>query len=369
MTYPAPKTARAKRRAKRESGRQAKALRVATCASVAVFALATAWKGVGFAQAQTVTDSGKPRPAGASVSATRTTVDALSSAITASFLGGLPLFRVQLGSSGWELDRGSAASSGDSPWSLWATPVYSSINNRIEPLLSEGSVSLLIAGIEYAVDDTTVTGIAYTRDSLRIDATERVAGAADRLSRVSGRGWTIAPYLAHQINAEWLFDVSAGFGVNELKSTQLSDLSVATPKDDRSFAAVGFTYLKPVSKGLLLTGKIGFSVTRDKIDDFPSTPTSGSVLSLPGSEARLKQFRLGGQLSYQMGSFSPFVGAYGLLNDFSVATTGLVTPREYGEVAQFVAGVNASSGPVYGAFTLLHERDRSQARVYFGFRY
>jgi len=365
----ATQSAKRKFRISQRSGNPRQPFRAASRGCAVVLALSIASQGIGFAWAQPTDEAGSPKPTGASVSATRTTVDALSSAITASFLGGLPLFRIQLGKNGWELERGAAASSGDSPWRLWATPVYSSIDNRIQPLLSEGSVSLLIAGVEYAVDEATVAGISYTRDWVRVDSTERVAGLTDRQSRVRGNGWTIAPYLAHQINAEWLFDISAGVGVNELRSTQLSTLSVATPTDDRSFAALGFTYLKPVSKGLLFTGKIGFSATRDKIDSFSSTAVSGIVDILPGSEARLKQFRLGGQLSYQLGSFSPFVGAYGLLNDFSVATTGLVTPREYGEVAQFVAGVNASSGPVYGAFTLLHERDRSQARVYFGFRY
>jgi len=366
-TLPLPR--RGERPANRDSRTHQPRERTALMALAAAFCFVSTTGGLGSARAQGVDDAARPKPAGAGVSATRTTVDALSNAITASFFGGPPLFRIQLGKSGPELERGAAASAGDSPWSLWATPVYSSINNRIEPLLSEGSVTLVIAGVEYAIDDATVAGISYTRDWVRVESTERVRGVDDRLSTVRGVGWTIAPYLARQINPEWLFDLSVGAGVNDLKSTQRSDASVATPRDDRSFAALGFTYLKPLGKGVLLTGRAGFSLTRDNIGSFTSVSAAGVVQELPGSESRLKQLRVGGQLSYQMGSFSPFVGVYGLLNDFSISTTGSVIPREYSEVAQFVAGVNASTGPLYGALALQHERDRSQVRAYFGLRY
>jgi len=319
-------------------------------------------------QAQSFEGPQQAKPIAAGTAATRTTLEALSSAITGSFLGGLSMFRIQLGESGWTFERSLAASNGDSPWSIWATPVYSSVNNRIEPLLSEGSVTLLLAGIEYALDDSTILGISLTRDWARVTSIERVAPNPDRRSAVSGLGYTVAPYFAKQLGPDWLLDLSLGVGVNDLTSVQ-SDSSVAKPKDDRSFASIGFTYLKPFAKRAVFTGKLNASVTRDAIGDFTSTLASGAATPVDSSDARLRQFRFGGQVSYQMGNFSPYLGAYGLANDFTVVTDAPVKPREYAQVVQVVAGVNASAGPVYGAVSVLRERDRNQARIYFGFRF
>ena len=156
------------------------------------------------------------KPISAGTSATRTTMEALSGAIIGSFFGGLSGLRMQLGENQHTPLRGMAASSDDSSWSVWATPVHSTVNNRIEPLLTEGSVSLLLAGLEYAYDDFTIMGVSFTRDWARVASIERVPPATDRRSEVRGLGYTIAPYLAHQLGPEWLIDVSLGKGVNDL---------------------------------------------------------------------------------------------------------------------------------------------------------
>ncbi|NBO94233.1 MAG: hypothetical protein EBU79_00010 [Betaproteobacteria bacterium] len=308
------------------------------------------------------------KPLSASTAATRTTMEALSGAISGSFLGGFSAFRMQLGQHDGLPERGMSAAASESAWSVWATPVYSNINNRIEPLLTEGSVSLILAGLEYAYDEFTVMGVSVTRDWASVTSIERVPPVADRRSAVTGLGYTIAPYFAHQLGPEWLIDLSVGKGVNELKSTQ-ADQSVARPNDARSFASLGATYFKPLNRGTIFTGKITASVTRDAIDDFVSTLPSGASTPVAGSDARLRQFKIGGQLSQQIGSFAPFFGAYGMANDFTVSTDAPIKPREYSRVVQWVAGVNASSGPFYGALALQRERDRNHARIYFGFRY
>ena len=319
-------------------------------------------------QAQSADRNQQAKPLSASTAATRTTMEALSGAISGSFLGGLNMFRMQLGQHEGLPERGMAASASESAWSIWATPVHSTVNNRIEPLLSEGSVSLMLAGLEYAYDEFTVMGVSLTRDWARVTSIERVPPAADRRSSVRGLGYTVAPYLAHQLGPDWLIDFSIGKGMNELKSTQ-TDLSIARPRDERSFASLGATYLKPIAKGTLFTGKLSVSFTRDAIDDFVSTLPSGASTPVDGSDARLRQFKIGGQLSQQMGHFSPFVGAYGMANDFTVTTDAPIKPREYGRVVQWVAGVNASTGPIYGALAFQRERDRNQTRVYLGFRF
>lgn len=318
--------------------------------------------------AQGIESTQQAKPLGAGTVATRNTVEAISGAISGAFLGGLNVFRFQIGENNELPERGMSASASESAWSIWGTPVYSTVNNRIEPLLNEGSVSLLLVGLEYAYDEFTVFGLSVTRDWARLTSLERLPPAVDRQSSVRGLGYTFAPYFAHQLGPDWLIDFSVGKGVNELESRQ-ADLSLAKPKDKRSFVSLGATYLKPLTNGNMFTGRITVSRTKDSIDDFVSTLPSGSANAVPGSEATLSQLKIGGQLSKQMGRVSPFVGVYGITNDFTVTTNAPVKPREYSEVLQWVAGINASSGPIYGALAFLRERDRNQARIYVGVRY
>lgn len=319
-----------------------------------------------YAEGAERTQNGKPITAG--ITATRTTMEALSGAIGGGFSGGLNMFRMQLSKFDEMPERGMSASAADSSWNVWSTPVFSTVNNQIEPLLTEGSVSLILAGIEYTFDEFTVLGVSFTRDWARVNTIERAPFLPDRRSVVRGLGFTFAPYLAHQLSPDWLIDFSIGKGESELKSTQ-TDLSIAYPKDVRSFASVGATYLKPLARGAMFTGKLNASFARDAIDDFVSVLPSGAATTVDGSNSILRQYKIGGQVSQQLGNFTPFFGAYGIVNGFTVTTDAQIKPREHSRVVQTVAGINASSGPIYAALILQRERDRNQARIYIGVRY
>ncbi|MEK9812785.1 MAG: hypothetical protein VW440_07060, partial [Bordetella sp.] len=64
-----------------------------------------------------------------------------------------------------------------------------------------------------------------------------------------------------------------------------------------------------------------------------------------------------------------FIAVYQVSNDFSVTSTSAQKPREYSSVQQLQVGLNASSGPLYGAVAYQAERGRSQWRIYGGIRY
>lgn len=312
-------------------------------------------------------------PIAASAAATRSTADAVSGVISSAVMGSAMVFRIRLGHTPMpELPRGEMlrglAASEPSPWSLWATPVYTQVDNKIAPLLSDGSVKLLLAGLEYNQDDEMIMGISITRDWADITSTERVAGRADARSTITGKGYTLGPYVVYLLSPSWMVDVSSGVGRNDLKS--VSDTrSVSEPRDDRSFVSLGATYMNPVSARVMFTGKASVSHSRDDIAPFSIVSSSGSVTNSRGSFTKLTQARLGGQLSYQRGSLTPFAGAYLIANDFSVRSVSNVKPREYSSTVQGVVGVNASSGPLYGAIAYQVERGRDQFRIYAGVRY
>ena len=119
----------------------------------------------------------------------------------------------------------------------------------------------------------------------------------------------------------------------------------------------------------MFTGKLNASFARDAIDDFVSVLPSGAATTVDGSNSILRQYKIGGQVSQQLGNFTPFFVAYGIVNGFTVTTDAQIKPREHSRVVQTVAGINASSGPIYAALILQRERDRNQARIYIGVRY
>lgn len=305
----------------------------------------------------------------AGFAATRSTVEALSGVIGSAILGGGAMFRIRLGEADpasfppGEVPRGMAASE-PSPWSLWATPVYTRVDNKIEPLLSDGYVRLFLAGIEYNRDDQWIAGLSVTGDWADITAIERQPPAADVRSAVTGKGYTVGPYFVYVLTPAWMLDISSGIGTNKL--TSRSDGGTESRlKDDRMFVSAGATYMNPINSRLMLTGKISLSYSRDDIGPF----VNSAGVSNPASLTELNQARLGGQLSYQMGNMSPFIGAYLIANDFSVRTTAALKPQEYSTTGQGVVGLNASSGPFYGAIAYQVERGRSQFRAYVGLRY
>jgi hypothetical protein len=314
------------------------------------------------------------KPLAASAAVTRSTAEALSGVISSAIMGSGVVFRIRLGEAdtptqqAGQLLRGLAASE-PSPWSLWATPVYTRVDNNIAPLLSDGSVKLLLAGLEYNQDDEMIMGISITRDWADITSTELGAGnSVVARSGITGTGYTIGPYVVYVLNPAWMLDISSGFGRNDLKSVT-NTRAVSQPQDDRSFVSLGATYMKSLTSRAMFTGKLSLSHSRDDIAPFTITEANGAVSTSRGSYIELTQLRGGGQISYQMGSFTPFAGAYLIGNDFSVRSVTTLKPKEYSSTVQGVVGVNASSGPVYGAIAYQAERGRDQFRIYAGIRY
>lgn len=300
--------------------------------------------------------------------ATRVTASELSQAISGHMLGLGGSFRIRLGQTahprpnGWLL-----ASNAPTPlpedqgfeWSaisLWATPVISGVDNRIKPLTSEGTVKVLILGAEHSSDDQQrVVGVAVSKDWLDIDTTYNQGS-------VTGTGLTVSPYLAYQINNDWSLDASLGVGQSTATAKTVTLRS--EPEIDRRFLSVGLTRAQAQGSWFILY-KAGMSSSEDKTKAFVSSSGQTSA----GSTTRLNQLKLGIYAIYNRPLVSPFVAAYHLVNDFSVSGSSATKPKEYSSVQQLQVGLNASSGPLYGALAYQSERGRSQWRLYGGIRY
>lgn len=298
-------------------------------------------------------------------SATQATQSAIGNAVSS--FGSAGMFRIKLGDSG-EADlparsafglaqRGAAASGdSDSPWTLWATPVFNNISNRISPITSKGNVNIFMLGVEHNLDDELIRGVIVAFDNADI-TTPYNSGI------VKGNGYTVSPYLAMPFAESWILDASVGVGRNELK-TNVSG-TTATPSSDRSLAAVGLTHNHITKTKWLISSKLGYSYAKDKIASY----SDSSAATTAASSSTLSQIRVGVNSTYTGSKLKPFIGLYQHVNDFSVSGGSSTKPREYTATPQLQLGLSPSSGPWYASLVGVAERDRSAIRFYFGYRH
>ena len=281
-----------------------------------------------------------------------TTVNALSASYLSSMMGGMGVYRWQLGDASMPQDGRTGLAAGDenTPWSIWATPVRSTFRNNIEPITSSGAVTLGILGLEYRGDGPWMGGVSLSLDRLSASTRNSVADSSGTLS---GSGYTLAPYAVYQFSPTRALDLSWGGGKSHMDYISTTS---TTPVDRRRLASVGFTDMHDIGQFFLML-KAAHSWTKDAVD-----------ASTGNSETLLKQTRLGAQLMMPGDTFSPFVAYYQLFNSFTATGAG-TAPVEYSTTGQTQLGLNVASGPVFGSMVLQHEHGRQQFRIYIGYRY
>lgn len=286
-----------------------------------------------------------------------TTVSALSNSYLSSMMGGLGVFRWRLGDAAPAVPGGGlAAAAEDSPWSLWATPVRSTFSNNILPITSQGAVTLAIGGIEYRDDGPWMGGMTISIDQLSAN-TQTLSASAQTTAELSGRGFTLAPYLVYQMTPTRAIDMSLGAGRSSLEYVTTS--KATKPVDHRRLASVGVTDIHDWGKMFIML-KASHSITTDKI--------AASTGAEDDTMTRLNQTRIGAQLLHPGETFSPFIAHYRLFNRLH-SSGGDTQPVEYSSIGQWQLGLNMSSGGFFGALVAQRERDRHQLRVYAGYRY
>lgn len=250
---------------------------------------------------------------------------------------------------------GLAGSADWSNWSVWATPVISQFKNNIAPNTSNGTVVIGLAGLEYNMDDTLISGLSLAADSTSSNTTYNSG-------TYKSTGLTVSPYLAYQINDSWLFDLSAGYGGSNPTTTVGS--STGTTNYTRFFSAIGLTDRIELSNKLTLTPRASYTMYKDSLDAYTSsTGTYNSALT-----TYLYQTKIGAQLAFDAKVATPFIAAYQLINSWSASQSN-TPPSVYPSSYQVIAGINASKGIFYGTVAYQIERSTSQFRLYGGLRF
>ena len=296
----------------------------------------------------------------AAMAASKATADTIRSHITGLFYGGTSFYRLSQSQNG---DRAAAWDEGQISYSI--TPTIVSLKNTVDPLHNSGTVGVLVTGVEHFDEIDTMTGITLSFDTLSVTSTDVSNGAASAVNTaVRGTGFTVAPYLAKQLESGWLFDTSIGLGSSSLKTNTQG--TTASPSTSRMFVSAGLSKVEGLfDDKVLLSTKFTASHSVDSVGAF----VLSDATSMSSSKTALTQIKGGAGLSWPSEDGTPYVEAAFLINSFSASGGGSVKPREYSTALSARVGYRIIKGDVYGDFSTQFERDKTRFQLYVGRRF
>lgn len=230
---------------------------------------------------------------------------------------------------------GLAASAGGERWNGWVAAAHSNMEHSF--LRADGHSNVLLGGVDYTLSNDAIVGVATTLERSR---TSVVA------TNIEGDGYSIAPYVAIPLNANWMFDASVGIGRTDIDSK--TGAVVASAKDRRTFNSLSLTYGTNMGKWQMQY-KASYLGSKDKFNTTPAT------------SSKLNQVRIGGQATYDAGNTLPYF-AVNFIRDVSTppAIVGSANDRD---AIQLQAGVNIfSNGPLSGGISYSHEANRKEVK-------
>jgi outer membrane autotransporter protein len=122
---------------------------------------------------------------------------------------------------------------------------------------------------------------------------------------VSSNGWTIAPYAGYVLNRYFTMDVSAGYSFvdYDLRRTNAAGATVTGGfESNRWFISGALNGYYSVNK-ILLTGRLGYSYTRESQDAFTESDTTANS----SRDVTVGSIRIGGTVGYDLGKVQPYL--------------------------------------------------------------
>lgn len=231
--------------------------------------------------------------------------------------------------------RGTAGAAGGERWSVWGAGAHGNMAQSF--LNASGHANVALGGVDYTLNNDVILGVAGSVERSKTTSFG---------TRIEGDGYSLAPYVAIPLNANWLLDASIGIGRTDVDS--ITGAFVVSAKDRRTFESLSLTYATDMGKWQL-QGKASYLGSKDKFN------------TTPGTTSKLNQVRVGGQATYDAGNMLPYL-AVTFIRDVSTppAIVGSANDRD---AIQLQGGVNIySSGPLSGGLSYSHEANRKEVK-------
>lgn len=236
---------------------------------------------------------------------------------------------------------GLAAGDGAKAWNFWGNVGETRVGIGYQPLRSSGRVNSQIIGADYRLSKSIVVGASAAFDQTHI-------GTDFNSGSLSGHGYSIAPYVAVQIDKTWSADLLAGTG----RGTQLmSSGGAAIGLDiERSFFGANVNYDRWMGDWQF-SGKVGYLDSREE---------------KLGLVDELRQLRVGAQVGYWANGALPYVSlthSTDLRRPEQAAVFGAAEPANDKTAWVLGVGVNVfSKGALSGGVSYTSELDRKESK-------
>ncbi len=200
------------------------------------------------------------------------------------------------------------------PYGVWGNYSYTSFENDLSTTAFEGVSHSFLGGIDFALWETAILGIAVGYDNSDIDTTFNGGNQ-------NTNSFTIAPYFGGLLNDTLSVDFNIGYTNVQYDQfrTATNTIVNSSPRADRWFGAFNLNAIKFVDNWVL-GARVGTLYATSVIDGY--TESNGTAVS----EARTKvgSASIAGDVAYGYKEFEPFLSLsyqYDFaLQDISAAT-------------------------------------------------
>lgn len=154
-----------------------------------------------------------------------------------------------------------------------------------------------VLGFDYPLSATWLVGVAAGFDSG--DGSGGNSDPAFAKNNINSHGYIVSPYLGWQINSDFSFDASAGFGSGNIKTYSTNKVD-----SDRWYASANLNFTRWLGN-LQLLGRVSWL---HGVESYGNIKVSGVSQAGTSAKNTLDQARLMVQAGYWMNGVMPFAG-------------------------------------------------------------
>jgi hypothetical protein len=243
-------------------------------------------------------------------------------------------------------------------WHGWVALSRNNVGYSFQPIASSGNITVGMLGVDYAFRNNVVLGVA-----LALDRSDITISGTSLTGNVGGNGASLNPYFGWAINRNWSLDGTFGVGRSKLDTNQTAaggPSGSGSFRTDRMMGSLGLNYRNTIGNWNI-SGRSSLLSVQDKTSAY--TLSNGNAVG--GNTANISQWRFGGQLGYNAGSVSPYLGltyTYDIRRPEQGVIAGQSAANDRDSWTPVIGLRFAASRSLYGGIQYSSEQSRSQTK-------
>jgi outer membrane autotransporter protein len=206
------------------------------------------------------------------------------------------------GLSAGEQQTGMSAGAAPGRLGVWVSGGWTALEDGLSSTAYDGNAYNVLIGADYQFNDRFLMGLATGYESSNIDTHFNTGN-------LTSDGWTVSPYAGFVLNRYFTLDLSGGYTKTTYDMRRTAPLAAGSntipggTDGDRWFLAGNLNGYYAIDR-LLLNGRVGYIHSNESQDAYTE---AGQPFENPERDINLGQFRVGGQVGYDLGMLQPYV--------------------------------------------------------------